>query len=137
MGLPGFLVLLLRNMVPPSLKVSLKGVLFWMAVYSSPRPVLQPREQLRERLWVPFLLPLFLAELGAPTPKVEAEGPLMQEWESPFPRGCMSVHITSIPEWAYLPLVEGRTAPLPPGNEVVGSGPRLPSLPHPPPLHTR
>ena len=50
----------------------------------------------------------------------------------------MTIHILSIPEWAYLPLIEGSTAPSP-QRMRVGSGPRPPSPPLPltaPPSYT-
>lgn len=92
-----------------------------------------PGEQLRERLWVTFLTTLLLAELGAPPLKVGAESPLTQEWEPPFPKECMTVHILSIPEWAYLPLIEGSTAPSP---QRVSEWAAALGLPPPAPTHT-
>lgn len=51
--------------------------------------------------------PAWVAELGAPPPKVGAENPLTQEWESPSPRACRSIILPSVLEWAYTPQVEG------------------------------
>ena len=104
-----------------------------MAVYRSLRRDLQPRGAAARAPLGPLSYYIPPCGTESSSPQSRSRSPLTQEWEPPFPKECMTVHILSIPEWAYLPLIEGSTAPSP---QRMSEWAAALGLPPPPNTHT-
>lgn len=132
MGLPGLLAFLHPNehvrgaLIPEGIG---GGRYFGWQYTAAPAPYLQSGEQLPESRWVPFLPPPLLAELGAPPFNCRSRKPTrarvgvllsqrMHKGKCPRSTGV-----------GLSPSPRREDEPPPPGNEGVGSGPRLPLCP--------